>query len=182
MKNTLTLEQIIELRAMIGQRLAFIAGPNLSSDLSSDFVIIATDTDLFGLQGDVHQDILEGFPELYSSIETCTVEKHDLEEARTHGYQYYFKKGECISEILLVRENIECFIDGKQAWLYTSDIGIVLKLESGCVAITRLGYHDEMLQVTYIGELNMDYLPPTSGRFENDLHSNYAFTRSLIKI
>ena len=182
MENILTLEQVIELRDMIGQRLAFIAGPNLSSDLSSDFVIIATDTDLFGLQGDVHQDLLEGFPELYSSIQTCTVEKQDLEEARTHGNQYFFKKGERISEILLVRENMECFIDGKQAWLYTSDIGIVLKLESGYVAITRLGYHDEMLQVTYLGELIVDNLPTTSGRFENDLHSNYSITRSLIKI
>jgi len=182
MDNMLTLDQVTELRSILNQRLAFIAGPNLSSDLCSDFVIIATADDFLGVQGDVHQGHLEGFSELYSSIETCKVEKEDLEEARKHGNQYFFKKGEIISRIFLVRDRVQGFVDGKEAWTYNSDIGIVLKLESGHVAITRLGYHDEMLKVTYLDELSVENLPATTGRFEVDVHSNYSLTRSLISV
>ena len=181
MDYKLTQEQVIENSGMINQRLAYIAGPNLSSDLSSDFVIIVTDKDSYGFQGDVHQDVLEGFPELYSSIETCEVENEELEEARTRGNQYFFNKGEVISEIFLVRDSIEGLNDANEPWQYSSDIGIVLRLETGYVAITRLGYHDEMLQVSYFGELTVENIPATLGRFETDLHSNYTLTRSFIK-
>jgi len=182
MDNKLTQNQVIEICGMINQRLAYIAGPNLSSDLSSDFVIIVTDKDSYGLQGDVHQDFLEGFSELYSSIETCEVDKDELEEARTRGNQYFFNKGEVISEIFLVRDSIEGFNEAKETWQYNSDIGIVLRLESGYVSITRLGYHDEMLQVSYYGELTVANIPRTHGRFESDLHSNFTVKRSFIKV
>lgn len=181
MDNTLTSEQLTELKGMIGQRLAFIAGPNLSSDLSSDYVIVATDKGFIGLQGDVHQEVVEGFPELYSSIEICAVEDEDLEESKLRGNQYFFKKDESISEIFLVRDEIQGFNEAKEAWCYKSDTGIVLRLESGYVAITRLGYHDEMLQVTYLTELTERNIPATSGRFESNLHSDYKLTRSFIK-
>jgi len=181
MDNKFTSEQIIEICGMVNQRLTYIAGPNLSSDLSSDFVIIATDKAFYGFQGDVHQDLIEGFSELYSSIETCDVETEELEEARTRGNQYFFNKGEVISEIFLVRDNIEGFNEAKEAWHYSSDIGLVLRLESGYVAITRLGYHDEMLQVSYFGDLTVENIPTTQGRFDRDLHSNFTVKRSFIK-
>ena len=182
MIRKLTSEQLTELKTMVNQRLSYIAGPNLSSDLSSDYVIIVTDTSLYGLQGDVHQGVLEGFPELYSSIETCAVDNDDLKEAKINGNQYYFNQGEVISEVLLITDTIRGFNDSKEAWEYVSDVGIVLKLESGYVAITRLGYHDEMLQVTYMEDMKADNLPTTSGRFEDDLHSSHTVTRSLKEI
>ncbi len=182
MIRKLTSEQLTELKNMVNQRLSYIAGPNLSSDLSSDYVIIVTDTSFYGLQGDVHQDLLEGFPELYSSIETCAVDNDDLKEAKVNGNQYYFKQGEIISKVLLVTDTIRGFNDSKEAWEYISDVGIVLKLESGYMAITRLGYHDEMLQVTYMEDMKADNLPATSGRFEDDLHSSHTITRSLTEI
>lgn len=182
MKSILSLAQIKSLRALKGQRLAYVAGPNLTSEFSSDFVIIATDAQSIGLEGDIHFEVFEGFPEVYSSIETRKTVQNDVAESKAAGNQYFCKQGELISEISIVRDSLEGSTAGLLPWHYETDIGISLKLESGSLVISRLGYHDETLQVTYLDQMNLKDVPPTLGRFDSDPHSTFTSTRSIFTI
>lgn len=182
MKNKFSDHQVESLRTLVGQKLQYVAGPNLSSLLQSDLVIIATDSQCVAFQGDIHEDAFEGFPETYSSIEAFRAEETDIIDSISNGNQYFFKKGEQISGLFVIQDKLVGYLDGKESWEYSTDIGIVLKLESGFLALSRLGYHDEMLQVTYLDELNLEDIPETLGRFDNDLHVNFTSSRSIIKI
>ena len=82
----------------------------------------------------------------------------------------------------MIQDKLVGYLDGKESWEYSTDIGIVLKLESGFLALSRLGYHDEMLQVTYLNEWDLEAIPDTLGRFDNDLHVNFTSSRSIIHI
>ena len=182
MKNKISIDDIGKLRTLIGQRLQYVAGPYLSSQLQSDFIIIATNGQFVGLQGDIHEDVFEGFPESYSSIEIVKPDENDIDKSRASGNEYSFKKGERISNLFVIRDVLEGYRDGKHVWEYSTDIGIALELESGSLTVSRLGYHDEMLQVTYLKELEVKGIPETLGRFDNDLHTNFASTRSIIRV
>jgi len=182
MQNKFSSKQTELLRSLLGSSLSYVAGPNLSPDLISDYVIIALESTFIGLQGDIYTGNFEGFAETYSTIRISQADLADISKSRDKGNQYFFKKNEKISEVFLVRDEICGFQDGNPVWEYVTDIGVVLGLESGIVAITKLSYHDEMLQVTYLEDLQLEEIPDTLGRFENDFHSNFTRTRSLIRL
>jgi len=148
----------------------------------SDYVIIVLDSTFIGLQGDIYTDNFEGFAETYSTIKVTNSDTEAISDSREQGNQYFFKKNEKVSDVFLIREEIIGFRDGNQIWDYVTDAGVVLLLESGIVAISKLSYHDEMLQVTYLDELQLDGIPKTLGRFENDLHSDFTSNRSLVRL
>jgi hypothetical protein len=182
MQNKFSSEQIELLQSLIGGTLSYVAGPNLSPNLISDYVIIALESTFIGLQGDIYTGNFEGFAETYSTIRISTADPSEVSKSRDKGNQYFFKKNEKISELFLVRDEIRGFQDGNKSWDYVTDVGVVLQLESGIVAISKLSYHDEMLQVTYLKDLQLEKIPETLGRFENNLHSNFTTARSLVRL
>lgn len=107
---------------------------------------------------------------------------HDLEQAAKTGHLYYFHDGETIEDVLIVRDTITGRRDGELVWTYSADNAVVFVLSGGAVAVSKLGYHDEMLQVVHADSLDSLSLPPISGCWKDKLGLEHTRFRDAIPI
>jgi hypothetical protein len=181
-KNLFSNSDIEELTKLRGSIFSFVAGPTLWEFLSADLVFLVCGNQRLSIQGDIFDSSFEGFEGQYSRLIISTPNDVDLEKSVLEGSAYYFHSGETVLEVAVIRDTIEFFSDGIKSWEYVTDSGFVLNLSGGAVAITKLGHHDELLQVTYWDEFSMLTVPETDGHFESDLYQNYNINREIIPL
>jgi hypothetical protein len=167
---------------VLGQRLSYVAGPELWHHLSSDLVYLVAEDKVLGFQGDIQSQNFEGFEADYSEIQVNEHGESELMEAEEKGNLYYFHSGEKIEQISIIRDTIILSAGERDSWQYTTDVGVLFKLTSGALTISKLGYHDELLQVKYYNDFQIGDLPTTVGHFENSLYETYRVERSVLDI
>ena len=182
MENQFSRLALESFQSLLGAKFESLSGPTLGPDLVSDLIIIETNSGNVAIQGDIVHLNFEGFEDTYSKlVATGDVEKL-LTQAKKIGNLYYFRAGENISQVLILRDEITCFENHEFSWKYVSDSGLILQLDSGFVAITKLGYHDELLSISYMDKLDMDEIPAPTAAFEDNLDTNLVVKRKFISL
>lgn len=82
-----------------------------------------------------------------------------FDEVANNGNLYFFHSGAGVTDILVVRDTISEQRDGTSTWRFTTDVGIVFVLTTAVIAVSKLGLHDEMLQVTVARSMDELVLP-----------------------
>ena len=180
MKNIFSNLDIAKLQGLVGSELSYVAGPQLWEFLNSDLIFVAAGSKRLSFQGDIFPESFEGFDSDYSRIKLSEPTQAEVDAALKVGAAYYFHSGEVIDRVYVIRDSIRYFGAKGETWEYVTDTGVVFQLTGGTLAVSKLGHHDEMLQVTYLDELSVDLLPVTVGHFESDLYQKYEFSRELI--
>ena len=170
------------LKRFVGSELNFVAGPELWEHLSSDLIILVCGENQIALQGDIFQSAFEGFQADYSTINFLPPKSADLNASIRKGFSYYFHTGERVIGVSIIRDRVVHLHGSEVLWDYQSDSGVILYLTNGALAISKLGYHDEMLQVTYFDPADMVRLPELNSHFESDLYNQYEFERQIMPI
>lgn len=180
MINTFSKLNLDQLRSLIGAELKYVAGPQLWEFLNSDYIFAVFGDEKISFQGDTLLGTFEGFEADYSKMVISVPSDAELDKALKDGSAYYFHSGEQLIGISIVRDCVK-YVDSKgESWEYLTDSGIVFELAKGILAITKLGHHDEMLQVTYLDRMAKDEIPNTVGHFDSDLFHQYQFSREFI--
>ena len=182
MKNIFSKSNLEQLRKLIGQKHLFVAGPTLWEYLSSDLIFIVCGEQQLLLQGDTFEDSFEGFKADYSQIKFGYPDSTDLDNSLQNGYSYYLHAGEVVTGVSILRETIRYSGDDDLSWEYVTDCGFILELTNGSIVISKLGHHDEMLQVTYMDVTSIANIPETVGHFEADLNHHYSVIREQITV
>lgn len=182
MENQFSTLELTEFTKLVGANFEYLAGPTLGADLVSDLIILCTTTGNIAIQGDICELDFEGFTETYSKLIVNPKSEKYLGEAKNNGNLFFFKAGEKISSVMILRNFVTCFENHKLSWEYVSDAGLILKMESGYLAITKLGQHDELLAVTYLDELDMSQLPNLTSAFQDSLETQIENNRKILTL
>jgi len=182
MENQFSERSLQSFKTLVGAQFEYLAGPTLDPDLVSDLVLIQTNSGTIAIQGDILQLDVEGFDDTYSQLVATSDAQQALTKAKRIGNLYFFKAGETISKVLILRDEIRCFENHEFSWKYVSDSGLILQLDSGFIAITKLGYHDELLSVSYLEKLDSDEIPTPTAAFEDNLDTNIVVERKFITL
>lgn len=182
MKNIFSNLDIAKLQGLVGSELSYVAGPQLWEFLNSDLIFVSAGSKKLSFQGDIFPESFEGFESDYSRIKLSEPTNSEVDAAVKVGAAYYFHSGEVINRVFVIRDLIRYIGSKRESWEYVTDSGVVFQLTGGALAVTKLGHHDEMLQVTYLDELSVGLLPVTVGHFESDLFQKYEFSRELIPL
>jgi hypothetical protein len=171
---------LAQLSSLIGAELRYVAGPQLWQFLNSDYIFAAFGDEKISFQGDIFSETFEGFEADYSKIAISVPSDSAIDKALKDGYAYYFHKGEQLMGISIVRDRVKYVGSQGETWEYVTDSGVIFELAKGIVAITKLGHHDETLQVTYLDRMVKDQIPNTVSHFDSDLFHQYQFSREFI--
>jgi hypothetical protein len=182
MSNTFRDKEIQLIAQLLNQPLAFVAGPELWDHLSSDLIYLAAGETALCFQGDIGVQGFEGFESEYSEILVSPAKHIDLKDDEGKGFCYRTHAGELIEQISIVRDTLN-YPNGETAvWNYVTDVAIIFKLETGSLSISKLGYHDELMQVTYFQEFAEVNLPSISGHFGEGANSHIRKGREVIAL
>ena len=182
MKNFFSSRDLDILTSFVGSELNFVAGPELWEYLSSDLIILVCGENQIAMQGDIFEGDFEGFQSDYSKINFLPPKQSELKASIKKGFTYYFHAGEIVTRISIIRDRVVHLNGSAVLWDYQSDSGVVFHLTNGAISISKLGYHDEMLQVTYFDSADLARLPDLNSHFESDLYTQYEFERKIISL
>jgi hypothetical protein len=158
------------LEGILGSRFECVLGPTLGPELVSDLVVVRTSAGDLGIQGDISQFDFEAFDGVFSILRLSNTTGGELSETKNNTNRNFSRTGEIVSNILILRDEITFFENNQHPTKYISDSGLILELEYGSIAITKLGYHDELLTVIYLEKLDISEIPtPTSGFMADSL-------------
>lgn len=177
-----TQQELHLLKRLIGRKLINLSFEDNSAQLISDFVVVNADDLSVCILGDVYEDDFEGFTELYSTLEVFSKEEHRDFSEDDSSELYLTYEGEMIGDVLLVCDKIICCSALVQDWELIAHSGIVLVMDEGYIGISKLSYHDEQIEVSYISSLELKSVPATLGRFENGTSANYSYARNFVSI
>ncbi len=181
MRNTFSPQDLDLLRSFIGSQLSFVAGPDLWEPLSADLIFVVCGERGLELRGDIFQDSFEGFESDYSKINFSEITQSEVLEATQRGFRYLIHAGELVTGVAILRNQVKHSGKNGNDWDYTSDSGVIFYLSEGALAVTKLGHHDELLQVTYQEKID-EALAELNSHFESDFDDQYEFTRVLVPL
>ena len=182
MINTFSATDLEIFQNLIGTQWSFVAGPELWEYLSSDLIFVICGELRISLQGDIFESTFESFKSDYSKIIVSSPKQHEIDLSIKKGFAYSFHAGDFVTGVSILRDSVQRTGTGIDTWDYISDSGVIFHLTSGDVAITKLGHHDEMLQVTFLDKVETAQIPEMNSHFEHDLDNQYRFNRELIPL
>ena len=183
--NEVTTEQVTNiesLKRLKGTKYTSIVGTNLDASGFTDEVIILTDTSAARVTGDVIEKDFEGFSEEYSVIKIEEPAASAIAKALESGNIFRQFSDALIVGVKIVFEQVTLVQSGTPAWSYESVKSIVIELESGFIAITKVSHHVELLHVDFLATFSLEQLPETVGLFEDDLERSYIFGVKVAEI
>lgn len=168
----------LQLRNLIGLTFESLSGETLPDFLMSPSVTVKAGGQIVTVFGKT--DNCE-IPDFEGSASTLCVEQGSLDDINLHrqsGNVYKQYSGRGITGIGIVREDLESDVSGQVVWQHSADIAIVLELESGFLAISKMGQHDEVLRIQYLKSFEIEDIPKLDSYFEDDIFNTVRSIRS----
>ena len=114
---------------------------------------------------------------------TAHLGAEQLIKAEDLGRTYVFHAGVLVKGITIIRDEINCTLNGKQMWLMQKDTGIIIQFESGVIAVTLDQTMTETIAITRAPSVEQLKIPEISTYWENrELGDDYQWSRKLIPI
>ena len=174
MKNLLRKADLKALAKLQDSRLDFITGFDVSDDLYSDLILISTSLGNLVVRSEVVIGVFEGFRNEYSNLRFNEAPVNTVDQVLNDGLRYLKQKNSVIKAAEIVRAKFEHFENGKSAWVYETDLAILLRTSVGFITIKKDSIHNEVLIVDYSSDEPSLAGLDVSNRFENDLFENTA--------
>jgi hypothetical protein len=167
----------------------FFAGENLFPDMFTVFDVIVSCNritlrvvcDLILDNTDEHFDARFAEEPNHSSL-SISLDVSGLPIAEQGGNIYYFNKGETVQDVLIIRDVVTSTQFGESVWHIVEDSGLVFILETGCIAICKDGYHDELMSVRRANTPENLNLPNAIAGKDDELGQVTTLERALIPI
>lgn len=177
----LDLESLRLLQHLIGGTWQCMGGRHMSDGTSDVSIFAVTDKGAITVSGFVEELSFEGDEDTYVGLR---VQEGALgrQSATTSGHLYFQSSGQKVLDILIVRETVTQELKGSRTWTLVTDIGVVLVLGRGVLAISPVSHHTELLQARRADSLSdLDIDEPLSA-WENDLETSYRREVALLPI
>jgi hypothetical protein len=201
MKKVSNILSAVDLQAvsqLIGSKLERVWGPYMHhwpNRISSVCVFIDTTKIQLCLSGDIdalgYWEGEDGWPAQYSKFVVNSpapgyANIDPWTKALKDGCVYYFHTGEVITDILFEFETMSFFHNGVHQWDYTTDIAMIIVLSGGYMAISKMGFNDELLRVNFGKDLSKFVVPELDSYWidpeEEELGIEFRPTRERIPI
>jgi hypothetical protein len=79
-----------------------------------------------------------------------------------------------VTDVLIVRESVIETRDGREAWRYVTDIGIVFQLSNGVIAVVKVSQHAELLCIVKADTLDQLQIDEPGSSWEERLGIEYV--------
>jgi hypothetical protein len=179
--NTLSRDEITNLRGLIGATFDSLAGAHLPDYLSGSEVLLVTDRGVLRIWSEVMGLDFQGFDEDYSTLHVA-IGDDGLDEATRLGHRYYFHSGERIDDVEIVREIVSEVVIGEATWEYCSDIAIMLKLSGGSLTLRREHLNMEVLSVRFADVGAVTGVPTPTSYWSDTVDTRYVTERIVLPV
>ncbi len=179
---TLHIGSLRLLDALLGQRWRCFGAPLMAPQLGAPFdIFFATEDAAITVGSMVDYLDVDGFESPFAEL-SVEPGASRLDEAAKNGNVYFFHAGAEVIDVLVVRDTIAEQRSGISAWAFTTDVAIVFVLATAVIAVSKLGLHDEMLQVTIAGSIDELVLPWIQRKWQDKLGIDYTVEREFIPL
>lgn len=177
-------ESLIRLSAMRGQTWKCFGSLSMAANLATPFsAFFVADARAITLASIVDYYDIDADPYHTTIAELSIAEGADeLDEATRSGHIYLFHLGEKVIDVVVIRDTIIEHRDGSRTWKIVKDVGVVFVLSNGVIAVSQLGLHDEMLQVTIGESIASLKLPVVQRKWIDVLGIEYDVSREFIAV
>ena len=137
-------------------------------------VTITSTVDFFDIMGEVYEmpiaqlDVHEGAP--------------GFEKAMQGGHAFVHYAGQRIADVMVIRDVIDENRGDVHTWRVIKDVGIVVVLADGVLAVTQDNPHDEMLIVSLGSTFDDLKIPEVVTRWNDEIGIEYTTVRQLIPV
>lgn len=90
--------------------------------------------------------------------------------------------GQEVVDARVVRDTLDEVRDGEHTWRIVKDVGVIVILERGAIAVTQEDLHDEMLVVSVADASDELAIPRVESRWEDRPGLEYGRSRALIPV
>lgn len=178
-ENSFTPLEIVKLSSLIGQKYLHFGSGQMSPWLQSDEVILTTESESLSLQAHIRDEDFEGYGQTYSLIRISEATTERLKSLESSGKIHRNYSGEVIRDLNVVTETVQMKSSSSPEWEYTTSVAVIVILESGYIAISKLDHHNELLIVTFGSEFLMSELPRIDHHFRDGSERRFTFSRGV---
>lgn len=172
------------LAGLIGGTWQGFGGTSMGADLLQPFTVHLSTThsevtvnsvvDFFDITGEEHETAIA---ELDVDDEAIAL----VQDTSSDGI-FTRNAGQEVVDVLVVRDTLDEVRDGEYTWRIIKDIGVIIILERGAIAVTQEDLHDEMLVVSVADAPEELAIPTVGSRWEDRPGLEYGRSRALIPV
>ncbi|MFM6980973.1 MAG: hypothetical protein ACKOWE_06180 [Micrococcales bacterium] len=177
MSEKFTKQELQVLQSLVGQRISFVGGPNLTDFMvSSQVIVVAQNTSVSVKAVDEIYDFT-GESDDYVSLRVSKAKESDFTLSKERNFVYKLHANELILDVQIVSEKITSRRGLQEIWSFESDVSIIFICEKGALAITLEDHHMSIVRVSSSDELQSLAIPETMSLFEDSLLETFSVTR-----
>ena len=177
-------ESLCRLAALLGQVWKCFGAPTMGANLAAPFSsFFVTEEKAITVTSAVEYFDIDGDPYYTTIAELALAQGADeLDQATTSGNVYVFHAGEVVVDALIIRDTITEIRDGSHTWTIVKDVGVIFVLSGGVIAISQLGLHEELLQVTMAASVAGLKLAAIQRKWSDLLGTEHEDSRQFIPV
>lgn len=177
-------ESLCRLAALSGQVWKCFGAPTMGANLAAPFsVFFVTEEKAITVSSAVEYFDIDGDPYYTTVAELAVAQGADeLDQVTTSGNVQVFHAGEVVVDALIIRDTITEIRDGSHTWTIVKDVGVIFVLSGGVIAISQLGLHEELLQVTMAASVAGLKLPAIQRKWSDLLGIEHEDSRQFIPV
>lgn len=182
MKKFFVTKELESLKELLGNKFTCVAGTNLTSNLLTDQALIMTEGPSLQITGALFDADFAGFVEEYGELQLAIATTEQVKKANNQAEKYLHRFSSRILDVLIVSETLSEVSGNTNAWDYTTDVSVILVLETGFLCVTLLSHGNELFVIEYKKEFALADLEPTTNAFTDDLFSQYVVKREVLTL
>jgi hypothetical protein len=177
-------ESLVRLAALRGQPWKCFGAPTMGANLAGPFsVFFVTEEKAITVTSAVEYFDIDGDPYHTTIAELAVAQGADEQDQATKsGNVYVFHAGEVVVDAVIIRDTITEIRDGSHTWTIVKDVGVIFIMPGGVIAISQLGLHEELLQVTLAASVAGLKLPAIQRKWSDVLGIEHESSRQFIPV
>ena len=170
------------LAGLIGGTWQRFGGTSMGTDLLQPFTVFLSTT-----HGEVTvNSVVDFFDIVGEAYETAIAELEvddaavALEQDTNSDRVFTLNAGQEVVDVLVVRDTLDEVRGSERTWRIVKDVGVIVILERGAIAVTQEDLHDEMLVDSVADASDELAIPRVESRWEDRPGLEYGRSRALI--
>lgn len=181
---TFDARSIRRLAGLIGGTWQGFGGTSMGADLLQPFAVLLSTThsevtvnsvvDFFDIMGEEYE----------TAIAELAVDDEVVAPEQDTNSDHMFTRnaGQEVVDVLVIRHTLDEVRDGERTWRIVKDVGVIVILERGAIAVTQEDLHDEMLVVSVADASDELAIPTVGSRWKDRPGAEYGGSRALISV
>ncbi len=174
-------ELISSLTSIVGERWDSVGTANrIIGDLITCPALLVTNLSTVAITILDNEVFIGGEYETLTQVARTTVDD-SLKKAQKQGTLFFHGKGEQVTSVHIIREELVKISGGIQQFKVSTDSGVVVCLETMVLALQRRGFHGfdfKLLRAPTLEEINFY---PSEFEWPLNLNVTYEYSRNLIQ-